>query len=426
MAFFIATPYNKIRGDKVKAVLVGVEYDHMYYDLDISMRELIDLSEACHIEVKQCVIQKLNQISPKYYIGKGKVLELKELLDEDDIVIFNEELTPLQVKNLTDVLEVEVTDRSDLILRIFESRAKTKEAKLQVEIARNQYMLPRLAGMKSELYSQQGGSGFRGSGEKQIELDRRIIHRQLVQARRELQQIVKQRQTGRQLRKRNQQKVVCLVGYTNSGKSSLLNEFTNKKVYQEDMLFASLQTASRQVKMKNHQFIMSDTVGFINQLPHQLVQAFRSTLEEVKEADLLLHVVDSSSPYLDTQIETTNEVLEALGVKDTPVIYVYNKVDLENSVLIQPHHPYVFISVKEKVNLEELQDMIVQELFKDEEAIELFVPYEKGHIYSEIKQKYEMQNEVYLEEGIYLSFFISAKDKAFYQEYICDHQNEIS
>ena len=148
----------------MKAILVGVEYDHMYYDLDISMRELIDLSEACHIEVKQCVIQKLNQISPKYYIGKGKVLELKELLDKDDIVIFNEELTPLQVKNLTDVLEVEVTDRSDLILRIFESRAKTKEAKLQVEIARNQYMLPRLAGMKSELYSQQGGSGFRGSG----------------------------------------------------------------------------------------------------------------------------------------------------------------------------------------------------------------------------------------------------------------------
>ena len=410
----------------MKAILVGVEYDHMYYDLDISMRELIDLSEACHIEVKQCVIQKLNQISPKYYIGKGKVLELKELLDEDDIVIFNEELTPLQVKNLTDVLEVEVTDRSDLILRIFESRAKTKEAKLQVEIARNQYMLPRLAGMKSELYSQQGGSGFRGSGEKQIELDRRIIHRQLVQARRELQQIVKQRQTGRQLRKRNQQKVVCLVGYTNSGKSSLLNEFTNKKVYQEDMLFASLQTASRQVKMKNHQFIVSDTVGFINQLPHQLVQAFRSTLEEVKEADLLLHVVDSSSPYLDTQIETTNEVLEALGVKDTPVIYVYNKVDLENSVLIQPHHPYVFISVKEKVNLEELQDMIIQELFKDEEAIELFIPYEKGHIYSEIKQKYEIQNEIYLEEGIYLSFFISVKDKALYQEYICDHQNEIS
>ena len=196
------------------------------------------------------------------------------------MVIFNEELSPMQIKNLTDELDVEVSDRSDLILRIFESRAQTKEAKLQVEIARNQYLLPRLAGMKEELYSQQGGSGFRGSGEKQIELDRRVIHRQLVQARRELQSIVKQRQTQRQLRKRNQQKVVCLVGYTNSGKSSLLNYFTDKKVFQEDMLFASLQTASRKVTLKGHkEIIMSDTVGFINQLPHHLVQAFRSTLE---------------------------------------------------------------------------------------------------------------------------------------------------
>lgn len=321
----------------MKAILVGVEYDHMYYDLDISMNELRDLSEACHIEVKDVVIQKLSLISPKYYIGKGKVEELKHMLDEDDIVIFNEELTPLQVKNLTDALDVEVTDRSDLILRIFESRAQTKEAKLQVEIAKNQYLLPRLAGMKEELYSQQGGSGFRGSGEKQIELDRRIIHRELIQAKRELAAIVKQRQTQRQLRIRNQEKVVCLVGYTNSGKSSLLNYFTDKKVFQEDMLFASLQTASRQVKLKNHhRIIMSDTVGFINQLPHHLVQAFRSTLEEVKEADLLVHVIDSSSPYCDLQIETTLNVLEALGVKDTPMLFVYNKVDQDRYAFLQP------------------------------------------------------------------------------------------
>lgn len=176
----------------MKAILVGVEYDHMDYDLDISMNELKELSIACHIEVKDIMIQKLDQISAKYYIGKGKVEELKKRVSDDDIVIFNEELSPLQVKNLSDALAVEVTDRSDLILRIFESRAKTKEAKLQVQIARNQYLLPRLAGMKEELYSQQGGSGFRGSGEKQIELDRRVIHRELLQARRELQAIVKQ------------------------------------------------------------------------------------------------------------------------------------------------------------------------------------------------------------------------------------------
>lgn len=403
----------------MRAILVGVEYDHMYYDLDISMNELRDLSEACHIEVKDVVIQKLSLISPKYYIGKGKVEELKHMLDEDDIVIFNEELTPLQVKNLTDALDVEVTDRSDLILRIFESRAQTKEAKLQVEIAKNQYLLPRLAGMKEELYSQQGGSGFRGSGEKQIELDRRIIHRELIQAKRELAAIVKQRQTQRQLRIRNQEKVVCLVGYTNSGKSSLLNYFTDKKVFQEDMLFASLQTASRQVKLKNHhRIIMSDTVGFINQLPHHLVQAFRSTLEEVKEADLLVHVIDSSSPYCDLQIETTLNVLEALGVKDTPMLFVYNKVDQDRYAFLQPKEPAVFISVKEKINLDLLEDKIIELLFKDYELIELYIPYDKGEVYSQVKQAYEMIKEEYLEDGIYLSFYIDRKQIHKYQDYI--------
>ncbi len=402
----------------MKAILVGVDYDHISYDLEISMNELKDLALACHIEVKDVVIQHLSHISAKYYIGKGKVQEIKQLLQEGDIVIFNEELTPLQVKNLTDELDVEVSDRSDLILRIFESRAKTKEAKLQVKMARSQYMLPRLVGMKRELYSQQGGSGFRGSGEKQIELDRRIIRKQLIQSKRELETIVRQRQTQRQLRKKQQQKVICLVGYTNSGKSSLLNYFTNKKVFQEDMLFASLQTASRKVLLKGHYgVIMSDTVGFINQLPHHLVQAFRSTLEEVKEADLLLHVIDSSSSYCDVQIETTRLVLESLGVKDTPVIYVYNKVDKDRYAFLQPQEPAVFISVKDQINLDQLEQMIVQTLFKDYELMALYIPYEEGNIYNQLKNSYEMIQEEYLDEGIYVTAFIDIKDKAKYQRY---------
>lgn len=400
------------------AILVAVEYENMGYDLDISIQELKELSAACYIDVKMTIIQKLSSISPKYYIGKGKVEEIQRILEEDDIVIFNEELTPLQVKNLTDAFNVEVTDRSDLILRIFESRAQSKEAKLQVEIARNHYLLPRLAGMNQELYSQQGGSGFRGSGEKQIELDRRIIQRQLIQAQRELAQIVKQRQTQRQLRKRKE-KVVCLVGYTNSGKSSLLNYFTHKKVFQKDMLFASLQTASRQVKLKNHhQIIMSDTVGFINQLPHHLVQAFRSTLEEVKEADLLVHVIDSSSSYCDIQTQTTMNVLEALGVKDTPIIYVYNKVDLDRYAFLDDQEPSVFISVKEEINLDLLEDMMVNMLFKEYELIELFIPYDQGEIFSIIKNKYEMEKEDYLDQGIYIRFFIDPKDKHKYEQFI--------
>ena len=408
----------------MKAILVGVQYDNMAYDLDISIEELKSLAHACDIEVKDVIIQNLSKITPQYYIGSGKVKEVKELIDEDCMVIFNEELTPLQMKNLTDALDVEVSDRSDLILRIFESRAKTKEAKLQVEIARLHYLLPRLAGMKEELYSQQGGSGFRGSGEKQIELDRRIIHGKLVQAKRELETIVRQRQNQRRLRKRNNEKVICLVGYTNSGKSSLLNYFSDKKVFEKDMLFASLQTASRQVMLKDHyNVIMSDTVGFINQLPHHLIQAFRSTLEEVKEADLLVHVVDSSSHYCEEQIKTTLEVLEALGVKDTPMIYVYNKVDLGYQPFLELREPYVMTSIKDHINLDVLEDEMVKALFKEYESIELIIPYDKGEIYSYIKQKYEVFKEEYLDNGIYISFFVDKKEKHKYELYVFKNIN---
>ena len=406
-------------GEKMKAILVGVQYDNMGYDLDISIEELKSLAYACDIEVKDVVIQNLSKIIPQYYIGSGKVKEVKDLIDEECMVIFNEELTPLQMKNLTDALDVEVSDRSDLILRIFESRAQTKEAKLQVEIARLHYLLPRLAGMKEELYSQQGGSGFRGSGEKQIELDRRIIHGKLVAAKRELETIVKQRQNQRRLRKRNNEKVICLVGYTNSGKSSLLNYFSGKKVFEKDMLFASLQTASRQVLLKDHyNVIMSDTVGFINQLPHHLIQAFRSTLEEVKEADLLVHVVDSSSHYCEEQIQTTLEVLDALGVKDTPMIYVYNKVDLGYQPFLELREPYVMTSIKDHINLDVLEDQMIKALFKDYESIDLIIPYDKGELYSEIKQKYEVFKEEYLDHGIYISFFVDKKDRHKYELYI--------
>ena len=382
----------------MKGILVGVQYPQMTYDFDISMQELKQLAYACDIEVKAVVTQNLDTISPQYYIGKGKVMEIKELVEQDDIVIFNEELTPLQIKNLTDQCQVEVTDRSDLILRIFASRAKTKEAKLEVGIARLQYLLPRLAGMKQNLYSQQGGMGFRGSGEKQIELDRRRIRRQLTQAKRELAMIEKQRQTQRQLRKHHQEKVVCLVGYTNSGKSSLLNALTSKKVYEKDMLFATLQTSSRRVYMKKHHFIMSDTVGFIHQLPHSFVQSFRSTLEEVKDADLLIHVIDASSPYYHNQIETTLSVLKELDALDIPMIYVYNKMDLVHQPIVHEQGICIDVSVKEKKHLDDLENMIIDILFKDYELISVYIPYEEGHIFSEIEYQYEILHTKYLEK----------------------------
>ena len=402
----------------MKGILVGVQYPQMPYDFDISMQELKQLAYACDIEVKAVVTQNLDTISPQYYIGKGKVMEIKELVEQDDIVIFNEELTPLQIKNLTDQCQVEVTDRSDLILRIFASRAKTKEAKLEVGIARLQYLLPRLAGMKQNLYSQQGGMGFRGSGEKQIELDRRRIRHQLTQAKRELAMIEKQRQTQRQLRKHHQEKVVCLVGYTNSGKSSLLNALTSKKVYEKDMLFATLQTSSRRVYMKKHHFIMSDTVGFIHQLPHSFVQSFRSTLEEVKDADLLIHVIDASSLYYHNQIETTLSVLKELDALDIPMIYVYNKMDLVHQPIVHEQGICIDVSVKEKKHLDDLENMIIDILFKDYELISVYIPYEEGHIFSEIEYQYEILHTEYLEKEIYVSFYVNQKHKQRYLPYM--------
>lgn len=402
----------------MKGILVGVQYPQMTYDFDISMQELKQLAYACDIEVKAVVTQNLDTISPQYYIGKGKVMEIKELVEQDDIVIFNEELTPLQIKNLTDQCQVEVTDRSDLILRIFASRAKTKEAKLEVGIARLQYLLPRLAGMKQNLYSQQGGMGFRGSGEKQIELDRRRIRRQLTQAKRELAMIEKQRQTQRLLRKHHQEKVVCLVGYTNSGKSSLLNALTSKKVYEKDMLFATLQTSSRRVYMKKHHVIMSDTVGFIHQLPHSFVQSFHSTLEEVKDADLLIHVIDASSPYYHNQIETTLSVLKELDALDIPMIYVYNKMDLVHQPIVHEQGICIDVSVKEKKHLDDLENMIIDILFKDYELISVYIPYEEGHIFSEIEYQYEILHTEYLEKEIYVSFYVNQKHKQRYLPYM--------
>lgn len=402
----------------MKGILVGVKYPQMTYDFEVSMQELEQLAFACDIEVKTVVIQNLEVISPKYYIGKGKVMDIGELLETDDIVIFNEELTPLQMKNLTDIWQVEVTDRSDLILRIFALRAKTKEAKLQVEMARLEYTLPRLAGMKQNLYSQQGGMGFRGAGEKQIELDRRRIHRQLTQAKKELEAIEKQRQTQRQLRKHHQEKVVCLVGYTNSGKSSLLNHFTKKKVDAKDMLFASLQTASRRIYFKKHHLIMNDTVGFIHQLPHSFVQAFRSTLEEVKDADLLLHIIDVSSPYYHNQIETTLSVLKDIGAHHIPMIYVYNKIDLLPQLPIFEQENSIGISVKENLYFNELEDMIIHTLFKDYELIHVYIPYEQGDIFSDIEYQYEIVQLEYLDNGIDVSFYVNQAHKSRYLPFI--------
>lgn len=408
----------------MNALIVGAKYNNMRYDIDSSLEELIALCEACDILVSKQCVQNLDKIQSSTFIGKGKVFEIKEQLDDIDIVIFDEELTPLQVKNLTDILEIEVTDRTDLILRIFESRAKTKEAKLQVSIAKNQYLLPRLAGMQEHMSHQQGGSGFRGSGEKQIELDRRVIHNQLHHAKVQLQHIVKQRQTQRKRRKENGMKVIALVGYTNSGKSTLLNAMCQnkeKRVFEQDMLFATLETATRHITIKNHDCLLTDTVGFIDRLPHHLVQAFRSTLEEVQEADVLIHVIDSSNDEYQKCIDTTNEVLKSLQADQIPMIYVYNKIDKNRYGWIQPQDPHVFISAKDKSNLDTLEDMISRVLFKEYAVYELNIPYQDGEIYKYLEQHCTILHREYLEDTVYLKIEAHPSFIHHYQQYLLKH-----
>lgn len=403
----------------MKVILVQVQFQNE----EKSLVELEALCKACHIDVDQEFIQKREKIDVATYIGKGKVQEIKRSITYQDMVIFDDELSPLQIRNLTDILGIEVTDRTDLILTIFDQRAKTKEAKLQIEIARYLYLLPRLIGMQEHLSHQQGGSGFRGRGEKQIELDRRFISRKLTKAKKELADIVKQRQTQRQRRKQNEMPVIALVGYTNSGKSTLMNAFCledKQKVLQQDMLFATLQTATRHISIHHHPCLLTDTVGFIDRLPHHLVQAFRSTLEEVKEADLLLHVIDISQPNYMQHINTTNEVLRSLGVVDTPVIYVYNKIDL-NRVWFPPQEPCVYISAKDKKGLDELENEISHILFKDYEVYELNIPYENGEVFNYLHHHCLVVEFKYLQESIYIKVEAKRKEIQPYRQYILKH-----
>lgn len=419
-----------------KAVLVGVELNTPDAggtdDFERSMEELGNLAKACFMEPIAVVTQKMESINKGLYIGTGKVEEVREVADrlEADIVIFDGTLTPSQLRNLQDELRKPILDRTTLILDIFESRARTREAKLQVESARLQYLLPRLVGLHEALTRQGGTSGSmssRGAGEKKLELDRRKIEHRISELSRELDEVSKERNVQRKKRQESGIPMAALVGYTNAGKSTIMNAMVDayvrdneKCVLEKDMLFATLDTSVRRINTGNNKdFLLSDTVGFIHKLPHGLVKAFRSTLEEVKNADLLLHVVDYSDPFYAEQMKTTAKTLAELGAGDIPMITIYNKSDLCSGSVSFPKRcgDRIYISAKEESSLQLLVETILEYAYSDYVEEQLLIPYDKGNIVSYFRKNAHIMQQEYLENGTKLIVKCHKADRDKFSEY---------
>lgn len=425
---------RQLTEEKERALLVGVDTGEEE-DFDYSIEELKNLAEACEMEVVGICTQKLERVNKAHYIGTGKIDEVKEFaqLQEADIIIFDNSLTPSQLRNLQKLLEKPVMDRTALILDIFSSRAKTREAKLQVETARLQYLLSRLVGMHEALTRQGGTSGSmssKGAGEKKLELDRRRIEHRLVELNKELEEVKKERETQRKRRVQSKTPRVSLVGYTNAGKSTIMNQMvdlfvgeTEKKVFEKDMLFATLDTTVRNISVGNNQeFLLSDTVGFIHKLPHALVKAFRSTLEEIKTADLILYVIDYSDLHYKQHIETTSETLRELEAGDIPVLYVYNKVDKVapdgTALFARESEHAIYISAKNQDDIQRLVQKITQKVYGGYVNATFLIPYAQGAIASDLQEKGIVEAVEYEAEGTRIKgrFHISQANK--YQAYI--------
>ncbi len=420
---------------KERAILVGLNKTTRSaesHDIDIneSMIELANLAEAAGAEVVASIIQNRPSRDAGYYVGKGKIEEVKEqsLILDADVVIFNAELSGTQIRNIEEILDLKILDRTALILDIFAQRALSKEGKLQVELAQMKYRLPRLQGMGKEMSRTGGGIGTRGPGEQKLEIDRRHILSRVTDIKRELEEVKKNRSVQRAQRLKTGIPLVALVGYTNAGKSSLLNELIKmhkeysheKEVLAKDMLFASLDVTLRKAVLPNKQeFLVVDTVGFVSQLPHDLIEAFKATLEEVTYADLILHVIDISNDSHQLQMSTTLDVLKELGVENKPLLTVYNKIDL-----IGDGHQYrdredsVFISAKKGLNLNHLLQMIESKLTGDQFEVKMMIPFTRGEVLNYLKTKYAVDSIEYKEDGIWLALRLDEKDYKRFEEYI--------
>ena len=401
----------ELKEKKERILMVGVstrEGD----DTEESLDELAELIGTAKAEAVGRIVQSREQIHPGTYVGKGKLDEILMLADELEAtgIACDDELSPAQYGNLQDILGLKIMDRTMIILDIFAMRASTSEGKIQVELAQLKYRLSRLSGLGRSLSRLGGGIGTRGPGEKKLEMDRRLINSRVAQLNRELKEVQRHREVNRQQRKRSGIPVVAVVGYTNAGKSTLLNHLTNAEVLEEDKLFATLDPTTRILELTNNQkVLMTDTVGFIRKLPHHLIDAFRSTLEEAKYADIILHVVDASNPQMDKQMYIVYDTLRNLEVEGKKIITAFNKTDRIGQP--EPLHDFraertVHISAKYGDGLEDLKNILEEILREEKDFLECTIPYRDAGVIQKIREKGELLSEEYREDGIFVRAWV--------------------
>lgn len=396
---------------KERVILVGVS-EQDGDDAEDSLVELAELVKTAGASVAGTLIQKRELIHPGTYVGTGKVAEIAELLEHTGAtgIVCDDELSPAQLKNLETMLNTKVMDRTLIILDIFAARATTSEGKIQVELAQLKYRLSRLTGLGRSMSRLGGGIGTRGPGEKKLEIDRRLINDRIAQLNRELKEVVKHREIARAKRERNAVPVVAIVGYTNAGKSTLLNHLTDAEVLEEDKLFATLDPTTRMLELEGHQqVLLTDTVGFIRKLPHHLIEAFKSTLEEAKYADYIIHVVDASNPQRDKQMYIVYETLDHLGVKNKKILTLFNKIDIrtDDDPLQDFRADHVLqISATENAGLDAVKDVLQEMLREDKIYIERVIPYAQAGVLQLVRNKGELVSEEYVPEGISIRAYV--------------------
>lgn len=394
-----------------KVILVGVS-EQEGDDAEDSVTELAELVKTAGATVVGTLIQKRETIHPGTYVGTGKVEEIAQLIAQTGAtgIVCDDEFSPAQLRNLENMLDTKVMDRTLIILDIFAARATTSEGKIQVELAQLKYRLSRLSGLGKTMSRLGGGIGTRGPGEKKLEIDRRLINDRIAQLNHELKEVVKHREITRAKRAKSEVPVVAIVGYTNAGKSTLLNHLTDAEVLEEDKLFATLDPTTRMLELDGHQqVLLTDTVGFIRKLPHHLIEAFKSTLEEAKYADYIFHVVDASNPQMDKQMHIVYETLDHLGVKNKKMVTLFNKMDqrTEEEPLQDFRADHILqISAANNQGLDEIKALLQEMLREDKVYIERVIPYAQAGIIQLVREKGELVSEEYVPEGIEIKAYV--------------------